>query len=448
MSEGPANSVLSSAQLDRFVQCSGENDNIDAKAPMEWDGGPQSASLAKDIAAFANSADGGVLVIGKVGKQDGTFELRGVTDQQSASFDTTKVANWINSRFAPPIHLTCYPHKHDQKTFVVITIREFDDVPAICTRSLQHPEGAKKHLLREGLIYVRGANAESKPAQSVEEWRTIIGLAVKKRGNEFLSFLNAMLKGRSLAPAPTDAERFDVEIERVRSDLNLSTPEAQSRGAWSMWFRPVSYTPDRWPDDEKLEQLVRQHSVRLYSRFPASQSGTSSMGWGIANNKYGGTWALTRSGVFFFHREFYENQTKCAEPGYRGGGACAPLARGTWISFQWAMQTLMEFFHFMSRFATEYEAEESLFYQLVSGPLSDRRLASTSPGTFVAHGVPEPCRAREWSYTKETRTTTMRANWEGECAEAMKTFFELFSNPRISIETLRKWVECYKNREF
>ena len=448
MSEGPANSVLSSAQLDCFVQCSGENDNIDAKAPMEWDNGPQSASLAKDIAAFANSADGGVLVIGKVGKEDGSFELRGVTEQQSASFETTKVANWVNSHFAPPIHLTCYTQKADEKTFVVITVREFDDIPAICTRSFQDAKNAKKHLLREGLIYVRGANAESKPAQSVDEWRAIIGMAVKKRGNEFRSLLNAMVKGRPLLPAPTDAEQFDAEIERVRNDLDLSTPEAQSRGAWSMWFRPVRYSAERWPDDEALEQLVRQHSVRLYSRFPPFHRGTVSMGWGIANSMYGAKWALTRSGVFFFHREFYENQRECAEPGYLGEGACVPLAAGTWISFQWAMQTLMEFFDFMSRFAAVYEAEESLFYQLVSRPLSGRRLASTQPPTRVAYGVPEPCRAREWSYPKETRTTTIRANWEDECAEAMKRFFDLFSNPRISIETLRKWVERYKNREF
>lgn len=83
---GPA-----SNELTRWVQTSGESDFVDAKCPMIWDGADSSASLAKDIASFANSRDGGVIVIGKSEASDGSFSYDGLMSDQAASFDTTKV---------------------------------------------------------------------------------------------------------------------------------------------------------------------------------------------------------------------------------------------------------------------------------------------------------------------------------------------------------------------
>jgi hypothetical protein len=51
--------------LTRLIEATGESANIDAKGPMEWDGGEASAGLMKDILALANSRDGGVIVVGK-----------------------------------------------------------------------------------------------------------------------------------------------------------------------------------------------------------------------------------------------------------------------------------------------------------------------------------------------------------------------------------------------
>ena len=126
----------SSSELIRFIEAAGENINVDAKAAMEWDGQEHSASLAKDILAFANSRDGGVIVIGKAEKDDGQFELTGVTPEQAATFETTKVATWVNNHCDPSVHLSCNTVAHEAKLFVVITVREFDDVPIMCTKNL------------------------------------------------------------------------------------------------------------------------------------------------------------------------------------------------------------------------------------------------------------------------------------------------------------------------
>ena len=50
-----------------------ENDNVDAKGPMAFSDAVEKAGLAKDIAAFANSNNGGWLVIGK--KQTGSGQF-------------------------------------------------------------------------------------------------------------------------------------------------------------------------------------------------------------------------------------------------------------------------------------------------------------------------------------------------------------------------------------
>lgn len=139
---------------------------------------------------FANSKDGGVIVIGKSEGDDGTFSLDGVSDQQSASFETTKVATWVNNRFSPPIGLVCHAHQFQQKKFVIITVDEFSDVPHLCTKNFQDPNYSKKHLLREKTIYVRTTNAESAPLGTIEELRSLIGLATAKRGHEMLIMFN------------------------------------------------------------------------------------------------------------------------------------------------------------------------------------------------------------------------------------------------------------------
>ncbi len=59
-------STHSSEELIRFIEAAGENANIDAKGPMEWDGGEASAGLTNDILGLANSRDGRVIVVGSV----------------------------------------------------------------------------------------------------------------------------------------------------------------------------------------------------------------------------------------------------------------------------------------------------------------------------------------------------------------------------------------------
>lgn len=432
-------------QLARWIRTSGESEFVDAKGPMTWDKADASASLAKDIASFANSRDGGVIVIGKSEAGDGSFSYDGLSPDQAASFDTTKVGQWVNSRFAPPVHLACHQAELDGKKFVVIIVQEFDDVPSLCVKSFQETCNPRNHLLREGTVYVRNQNAESKPIKTVDELRAVIGLATRKKGDEIIAHFHAMLKGRSLASLGPAPDPFEEEIEQVRNDLKLS----DDKGGWWMTFRPARHTGNRWPTPEQLERLIAKHSVRIYDEFPAHQRGTFGMGWGIANDLYGETWALTKSGLFCFWREFRENEVTAERTGYRGGAdAERPIPPGEWVEYTWAIRTVVDFFLFQSRFVEEFGPGQDIHMSYNVGPLAGRKLVALSWEIGMGYGAPEPCRAPYFSFDKTVDADTLRTHWEQTCAEALKQLVDLFPNLRISEETLLKWIEKYKTRRF
>ena len=64
---------------------------------------------------------------------------------------------------------------------------------------------------------MRNANAASAPVETVEELRTLIGLATKKRSDELFATFHAMLQGRPLVPPPTHEEQFQHELEEIET---------------------------------------------------------------------------------------------------------------------------------------------------------------------------------------------------------------------------------------
>jgi len=171
------------------------------------------------------------------------------------------------------------------------------------------------------------------------------------------------------------------------------------------------------------------------------------MGWGIANDLYGETWALTQAGLFAFHEEFRENTEVCKDPFYRGGQeARSSIPAGEWLAFQWSIQDFCTFFMFMARFASVYELDGTIRYELMATSIEGRKLASVRPTVAVSYGIPEPCRAKGYLFGEVLAVGELRANWEDHCAQAMKRFFQLFPDHQVSEKTLRDWVEHFKER--
>lgn len=438
----------STNELIQYITYTGESDNIDAKCQMQWDGAAASAGLAKDVAAFANSRDGGVIVIGKHEVSPGKFVCTGVTEEQAESFDTTKVATWINNYFSPPIRLVCHRQEYDGKTFIVITIAEFDDVPAICIKPFfSDPKNPKRSLLIERTIYVRNSNAQSAPLTSVEELRSLIGLATRKRGNELLATLHAMLKGKPLVQPPTHEEQFERQLAEV---TNAITPEGWegNAGAWLFSFHPSVFIPNRWPELAQLETLIFHRSVRMRNEFPPSYKGTAPREWGIANDFYGEPWGLARSGLFVYGKPFRENDIAFQHPSRDSstGEPVLTLPAGEWIEYEWNMEVMIQCFMFLARMADAFGPDDSIEYQFIAAPLIGRTLVSRNPDIRIGMEKPAPCRASRFYGKALSSVGELRANWREECADTMVRFFELFPGLDIRREVLRQWVGRFEQR--
>jgi hypothetical protein len=429
--------INTAEELTRYVEAAGENRNIDAKGPMEWDGGEASAGLTKDILALANSRDGGVLVLGKSEPEKGKFEYNGLSPEQAASFDATKVATWVNNHSAPPIDVVCHHHERQGKTFVVITVAEFSDIPVICTREFVLQ--GRRPILKKGCIYVRTANVESAPLSSSDELRSLIGIATSKRRDEMLTALNNMLKGRPLLPAKSSEESYQEEIAAMRRGLTAKRGDEFEKGAWTFLFHPAVHEAERWDSTDKLRTLLERSAVQVRGEFPRLQQTMHVREWGIANEIYGDAYGLSRSGLFFLVRPFDENKLRCQED--------TNLLPGQWLDFQSNLDDVIEWFMFMSRFIEFFEPGSEVAYELSATVLAGRRLAFQPQFTFGLLPT-EPCRASTYRRTKILLAETLRAEWEEECSKALHGFFEFFPGSRISVEVLRKWVEKFKKREF
>jgi len=447
MMSSPSASNPSHSSLDEYITASGESTYIDAKGPILWDGGRHSAALAKDIAAFANSRDGGAIVIGKSESPAGGFALVGLSDEEARSFETTKVARWVNTRFSPPIGVVCHHHVYQNMTFVVVTVSEFDDIPILCTKSFQDPANPKKHILRDRTIYVRNSNAESAPLESVEELRRLIGLATSKRANELLSSFQSMLSGQPLVPLPTDGEQFESELISTEQALGLAYSDELRAGAWKLVMHPQKYEAERWPDARDIEEIVKRRSIRLRGEFPPSKTETHMREWGVCNDAYGQTWSLSRSGQFLSVRPYFENDRNYESPWENGSGEPSEPTLGPrqWMNFKPHILSIVEMFMFSARLVEEYEPGEKVQLELLATSLAGRRLVTTD--ALINVEMSDECRAQNFQFNMALGAEELRAGWEKKCAEAIKQFVDLFPGPRMELRTVVDWIEKFKKRQ-
>jgi len=443
-----AQDTYSREELVKLVNSTGESGRVEFKAPLVWDGKDNSASLAKDIVAFANSRDGGAIVIGKSQSQ-GRFEFVGVTDEQAKSFDTTRVAEWVNSKFNPPISLTCHPIDVDDKLYIVITIPEFADVPSICVRAVGPSDGTPKPLLSKREIYVRTANAASAPLESADDFRTLVGLAARKRMDEMLTTFRAIMQGKPLVAPPNDNELFAKHFETVKADVEKPIAARLAKGGWRMSFHPSSFRPDRFPETPELEDIIEKHSVRLRDEFPAHKRGTTPFNWGIRNSLYGECWGFSRAGLFLWCEEFHENTYHYKSPWIPlGGEPYSEVPAGQWINFHTNLFKVIEFFTFMSRMVVVYDPAESVSFRVTSGPLTGRILATTNPSINLDARYGEPAGEGIFVWERTIALQDFLATWKDECASLAKRFFEMFPGNEITTNTLREWVNKFLSRDF
>lgn len=184
-----------------------EMQNVECKSPGPRTDRMLQTKVIKAMLGMANRRDGGHVLIG-ISDKAGSLEPVGLSVADLSTWTKYDDLASVVSEYADPsIAFESESQIFGGKSFVLITVREFDDIPVICKKTSYNAE------LRQGGCYVR---SRRKPETTViptqEDMRELLDLAAEKRVRKFIA--QARSVGVDLTPEQkaSDNVLFDREL--------------------------------------------------------------------------------------------------------------------------------------------------------------------------------------------------------------------------------------------
>ena len=155
--------------------------------------------------AMSNRRDGGFVIIG-VKESAGGLDPTGFEAGALETWNHDDVAAGLAPYADPYVSLTTQRLTFKGQPVIVLTVREFADVPVICTAD-RLPE------LRIATLYVRaGTKPESVAVRDHAQLRELLDLATEKATRRFL----ALARSVGVTAQPSDDELFAAQLRDVR----------------------------------------------------------------------------------------------------------------------------------------------------------------------------------------------------------------------------------------
>tara|TARA_R110002049_G_scaffold309101_2_gene516887 strand:- start:5664 stop:6944 length:1281 start_codon:yes stop_codon:yes gene_type:complete len=256
---------------------------------------------------------------------------------------------------------------------------------------------------------------------------------VEKLAAELEEALRGVLKLGLVGGSGGDDEiRHQRELSEIQSFHQSSEHKRLEYPRIEFVFRPAIFRPNRWPDAESLEALIRE--VRLIVDrylYPPQQTGTAAMNWGIMNNSYRHPWALTYAGLFWtdmnigerqpFTLSEYEMQTM------REFEPSPEVAAGQWMYGEYALSQLSTAFQFVSRLTDLLADSEEVCLNVTFHNTKNKLLRFGHDDAIGPSMSPYLHR----SVNKTARE--FKEHWQDEFAAIGKAFTDLFNRDGRSI---------------
>lgn len=231
-----------------------ESKDLDYKAPMSWDETDKKACchVVKDILGMANTL-GGFIVIG-VSETSTGFSWNGLTTEQSKTFETTRLNQFLQNYADPPINTRLRKIDLDEKCYVIIEVPRFPDTPHICQKD--YPD-----VLKSATLYVRTDNNETAPIRSSADFRIVLERAVRTRSDTLLASIRSILTigTPEAAPIESSSEKFDAQRAEADDRFKQLNPLKGSKcaGFFQSSFSPQEFKSSRFTLDQLRDGAMR-----------------------------------------------------------------------------------------------------------------------------------------------------------------------------------------------
>lgn len=186
----------------QLIEAGKENRRLEFKGSGAWSDSNFREKIIRSVLAMSNIKDGGDIVIGVTQTQE-KINLDGMKDGDFASFSEETVKDKVSNYTDPNVDFDLEKVTCDKKKFIVIRVREFEEVPIICKKS-----GSE---LKEGAIYVRTKHKrpQSVPIPDSNHMREMVNHAIEKK---FLK-KKKQLSRWGYEPAVSDEEKFKDQLK-------------------------------------------------------------------------------------------------------------------------------------------------------------------------------------------------------------------------------------------
>lgn len=419
-------------QVRSLVDARSETRNLDYKGPMSFGPGrAEKAEILKDILAMSNTRDGGSILVGISEADNGTFTVEGISSQQAKSFDITKIGDFARDISSAQPNLTSSPIEIDGKLLLLISVREFEEVPLVCIKTMHSVDG--KIVLRAGGIYIRTVSAKSVEIGSAEDMQLLIDTAIQKRGDGLIRQIQRLVGTSGIEQlSPPAKDPYESEEESAKDFLGRKIPDASH---WFFSLAPTDYVDDRIDSNSKLRDIRRNATVSLRGwDFPHTdstndvpfESGVES--WTTSSRGFMEAHRFYHSGLFTWRSNFSEDFS----PSYENS-----------LNYVGVIYTVTEFFLFAARLAPEISSDASSTLKLGVLGLNDRPLKSDS--MILWHNYETG--AAQFVKSIVLPVEQLRANHLEVANQLLRSLFELY-DLNVDKDVITTWQNKLINRQF
>lgn len=417
-----------------------EDRNFDFKAAMDFSGDFR-AGLTIDIAAMANTAGGGTLVIG-VPKVNGLWAPTGLNGDQLATYDTTRMVQFIKNVLDPLPHFEIETVEFEGKALIVLSIVEFEDVPIVVKKTIQCGQNL---FARDGDLLIRSVAAESRAIQSADELRQLLGRALSRKSENLLADIRAVVTGagpRHLEETPQDL--FEKQLSSWPQEVAAFDQEHMAHARWEVKVLPL-------PAREALEPHLAQMTLRDakvayrgwdFPHIPMNQAplfGMTHLDLRTASQEFHEFSLFSYQGAFGFESVIWTELLP------KSKAFPHPLPPARILDATGILWSLTEFFRFALNLAERLSAD-GIWISVALKGVKDRSIGSFDPG-------------RMWWGDRQSRTSEiplegyftvadLKSSWKDRTREWARKIFTVFQWPDANDSDLQKDQERLLERRF